>query len=109
MAYDEQLVDHLREIATGVPGVSEKKMFGGLAFLVQGNMAVAAGSDGLLVRFPPHRAEELLAEPHTDEFVMQARSMKGWLRVVRTGLTTYADVERWAAIGFSYAATLAPK
>jgi len=109
MAYDEALADQLREVASGVPGVSERKMFGGLAFLVHGNMAVAAGSDGLLVRFPRDRTEDLLAEPHTDEFVMQERSMKGWLRVVPSGLTTYADVERWAEIGLGFAATLPPK
>jgi TfoX/Sxy family transcriptional regulator of competence genes len=109
MTYDEAMADQLREVATGTAGLSERRMFGGLAFLVHGNMAVAAGEDGLLLRFPPERTAELLAEPHTDEFVMPGRSMKGWLRVEASGLTTYDQVERWAAIGFSYAATLPPK
>ncbi|WP_345520464.1 TfoX/Sxy family protein [Nocardioides conyzicola] len=110
MAYDEKLADQLREIAAGVPGVSERKMFGGLAFLVEGNMAVAASKEGgLLLRVPPERTDELLAEPHTDAFVMRERSMTGWLRVDPPGVATYADVERWAGIGLDYAATLPPK
>jgi hypothetical protein len=110
MSYDEALADQLREVASGVAGVSERRMFGGLAFLVHGNMAVAASSEGgLLLRFPPERTDELLAEPHTDEFVMRERSMTGWLRVEPGGLATYDDVERWATIGLTYAATLPPK
>lgn len=110
MAYDEALADELREITTGLPGISEKKMFGGLAFLVHGNMAVAASSTGgLLLRVPPERTEELLGEPHTDEFVMRERAMAGWLRVDPPGLTTPAEIERWAQIGLSHAAALPPK
>jgi TfoX N-terminal domain len=110
MAYDEELADRLREVASGVAGVSEAKMFGGLAFLVHGNMAVAASSGGgLLLRFPPERSAELLGRPHTDEFVMRERAMPGWMRVEPPALTTADDVERWAEIGFSYAATLPPK
>jgi hypothetical protein len=110
MSYDEGLAAHLREIAAGTAGTSERKMFGGLAFLVHGNMAVAASREGgLLLRFPPERTEELLAEPHIDEFVMRERTMTGWLRVDPPGLTTAEDVERWAEIGLSYAATLPPK
>ena len=110
MAYDEELADRIREAVEGEPGLSEKRMFGGLAFLVHGNMAVAASSTGgLLLRVPPERTEELLAEPHTDEFVMRERSMAGWLRVDPPGLTSPAEIERWAQIGLTYAATLPPK
>lgn len=109
MAYDEALAGQLREVAAGTAGISERKMFGGLAFLVHGNMAVAAGEGGLLLRFPHDQTAELLADAHTDEFVMPGRSMRGWLRVDSSGLTTYDDVERWAEIGLSYAATLPPK
>jgi TfoX/Sxy family transcriptional regulator of competence genes len=109
MAYDEAMAARLREIAAGSAGISERRMFGGLAFLVHGNMAVALGEDGLLLRFPPERTAELLADPHTDEFVMPGRSMRGWLRVDASGLTTDDELERWAAIGLSYAAALPPK
>lgn len=110
MAYDEELAGLLREIAAGIPGLSETKMFGGLAFLVNGNLAVAAsGQGGLLLRVPPERTEELLGEPHTDEFVMRQRAMTGWLRVEPTALTTPESVERWAVIGLDHAASLPPK
>ena len=110
MAYDEALADQLREITAGLPGISERKMFGGLAFLVHGNMAVAASKEGgLLLRVPPERTEELLGEPHTDEFVMRERSTQGWMRIAPAGLATFDAVERWAEIGLSHAATLPPK
>jgi TfoX/Sxy family transcriptional regulator of competence genes len=110
MAYDEELADQLREIAAGVAGVTESRMFGGLAFLVHGHMAVAAsGQGGLLLRVPPERTDELLREPHTDEFVMRERAMTGWLRIERPGLTSYDEVERWATIGLDHAASLPPK
>jgi len=110
MAYDEELAGQLREITAGTPGLSETKMFGGLAFLVNGNMAVAAsGEGGLLLRVPPERTEELLGEPGTDEFVMRQRSMAGWLRVEPDALTSYDSVQRWAAIGLEHAASLPPK
>lgn len=110
MAYDEQLAARLRELATGEPGLSEKAMFGGLAFLVDGHLAVcASGQGGLLVRVPPERTEELLGEPHTDEFVMQQRSMRGWLRVEAPGVASDEDLERWADIGLTHARSLPPK
>lgn len=109
MAYDEALAAQLREIGAGTAGLSERKMFGGLGFLVNGNLALAASGAGLLLRHPPERTEELLGEPHTDEQVMPERTMRGWLRVEPPGLSTPEDVERWARIGFSYAATLPPK
>ena len=110
MAYDEQLADELREITAGTPGLSESKMFGGLAFLVHGNMAVAAASKGgLLLRVPPERTEQLLGEPGANEFVMQHRAMTGWLRVEPSALTTPEAIQRWAAIGLEHAASLPPK
>ncbi|MFC7492786.1 MULTISPECIES: TfoX/Sxy family protein [unclassified Nocardioides] len=110
MAYDEDLAAQLREISAGLPGMSETRMFGGLAFLVNGNMAVAASREGgLLLRVPPERTEELLGRPHTDEFVMRNRAMNGWLRVEPPGLATYDDVQQWAEIGLNHAASLPPK
>jgi TfoX-like protein len=110
MAYDEELAGQLREVAAGIPGLSESRMFGGLAFLVNGHMAVAAsGQGGLLLRVPPERTEELLGEAGANEFVMQDRAMTGWLRVEPSALTSYESVERWAAIGLDHAASLPPK
>ena len=110
MTYDVELADRLREILTGEPGLTERKMFGGLAFLVHGNMAVAASSQGgLLLRCDPERGEELLAEPHTSPFVMRDREMAGWLRVEPEGVVDDADLERWAEVGAGYARTLPAK
>jgi TfoX N-terminal domain len=105
MAYDEELAARLREHLLGEPGLSEQTMFGGLAFLVNGNMAVAAsGTGGLLLRVPPDRTEELLAEPQAAPFEMGKREMRGWLRV-----DPGPDLGRWADIGVSYARSLPPK
>jgi hypothetical protein len=110
MAYDEQLAARLRDHLDGEPGLSEKKMFGGLAFLVHGNMAVAASAEGgLLLRVDPDRSGELLGEPHTDPFVMRGRSMAGWMRVLPEGVASDADLERWADLGVAHARTLPPK
>jgi hypothetical protein len=110
MSYDEQLAARLRDLLAGEPGLTEKKMFGGLAFLVRGNMAVAAsGQGGLLVRVDPGRTEELLAQPHTDSFVMRNREMAGWLRVEPAGCAADADLERWAGLGVTYARSLPAK
>ncbi len=110
MAYDEQLADRLRDLATGVPGLTEKKMFGGLAFLVHGHLAVAAsGQGGLLLRVPSADHDALLEQPHTDEFVMQGRTMAGWIRVEPEGVHDDTDLERWASIGLTHAASLPPK
>jgi hypothetical protein len=110
MAYDEQLAARLRDIVTGEPGLSEKRMFGGLAFLVNGNMAVAASHEGgILLHVDPERAAALLEEPHTDPFVMRGRRMAGWMRVLPEGLEDDADLERWADLGITYARDLPPK
>ena len=110
MAYDEQLAARLRDIVTGEPGLSERRMFGGLAFLVNGNMAVAASHEGgILLHVDPERATGLLDEPHTDSFVMRGRRMAGWMRVLPEGLEDDADLERWARLGITYARGLPPK
>lgn len=110
MAYDEALAGRIRDLVVGEPGLTEQKMFGGLAFLVNGNMAVAASKEGgLLLRTDPARTEELRGEPDADPFVMRGKPMNGWLRVRREGCETDADLERWAEIGLGYARTLPPK
>lgn len=110
MAYDEVLAQRLRDIVTGEPGLSEQKMFGGLAFLVNGNMAVAASKEGgLLLRNDPAAQEELMARPGAYEFEMRGKPMNGWLRVEPEVLDDEATLERWAEVGVGYARTLPPK
>ncbi|GAC1317145.1 MAG: TfoX/Sxy family protein [Thermoleophilaceae bacterium] len=110
MAYDEELADRLREIVLTEDGVSERQMFGGLAFLINGNMAVSAsGQGGLLLRVDPDETGALLEQPHAQLFEMRGRSMQGWLRVDAEGLGTKRDLERWVAHGVAYARSLPPK
>jgi hypothetical protein len=90
--------------------VTEKAMFGGLAFLVGGNLAVSAsGRGGLLLRVDPAETEALVADPHADRFVMRGRAMDGWLGIDVAGIDTDADLQRWVAIGVAYARSLPPK
>ena len=110
MAYDEDLANRIREAMAGEAGVTEKKMFGGLAFLVGGNMAVAAsGQGGLMVRVSPEETEELVAKPHAKPFVMRGREMDGWLRVDAEGVRTKRGLEPWVRRGVAYARSLPPK
>jgi len=110
MAYDEDLANRIRELVAGEPAVSEMRMFGGLAFLIAGNMSVAAsGQGGLMVRVDPDATEDLLAEPHARPFEMRGRAMDGWLRVDPEGLHTKRQLERWVRRGVGYARSLPPK
>ena len=110
MGYDEELADRLRERVQGEVGVSEKRMFGGLAFLVNGNMAVSASSQGgLLLRVDPSRAGPLAAEPDAQKAVMRGRELDGWLRIGPEGVRTAQDLERWVSIALDYARTLPPR
>lgn len=110
MAYDEGLAQRIREIAEGEPGLSEKKMFGGLGFLVSGNMAVAAsGRGGILVRIDPSRADELTSQDHVERMEMGGRTMAGWLEVGDPAVADDAELERWVGIGLEFARTLPPK
>ena len=110
MAYDEDLADRLRVALQDVDGVTEKKMFGGLAFLVNGHMAVAAsGQGGLLLRCPPERTESLLREPGVGPFEMRGREMDGWLRVDPGAVTSDDVLARWVAVGVHHTSGLPPK
>ena len=110
MAYDEALAERIRALLAGEPGVSEMRMFGGLAFLVDGNMAVAAsGKGGLMVRVDPDQTPALLAKPHARPFEMRGRSMQGWLRVDDDGLGDDAKLGEWVRRGLSHARSLPPK
>src|SRR3954452_7334526 len=110
MAYDEDLANRIRELLAGEPGLTEKKMFGGLAFLVGGNMSVAAsGQGGLMVRCDPEQTGELLEKPHARPFEMRGREMDGWLRVDDEGIRTKGELERWVRFGVESAPPLPPK
>jgi len=110
MAYDEDVANLIRELMADEQGVTEKKMFGGLAFLIGGNMSVAAsGQGGLLVRVDPAQTEALLEEPHAAPFEMRGRAMDGWLRVDPEGARTASDVGPWVQRGVAYARSLPPK
>src|SRR3954447_9035571 len=89
VAYDEDLANRIRELLAGEKSVTEKKMFGGLAFLIGGNMSVAAsGQGGLLVRCDPDETDKLVTKPHARRFEMRGREMQGWLRVDDEGVKT---------------------
>ncbi len=110
MAYDDVLAARIREVVEGEPGLSEKAMFGGLAFLVAGKMAVAAsGQGGLLLRIDPADAETLTREPHVRRFEMRGRAMDGWLNVGAEAVERDDDLRRWVETGVDYARTLPPK
>ena len=107
MAYDEDLATRIRELLAGEPGVTETRMFGGLAFLVGGNMSVAAsGQGGLMVRVDPEHTDALLAKPHARPFEMRGRPMQGWLRVDAEGVRTKRQLEPWVRRGVAYARSL---
>jgi len=110
MAYDEDLANRIRELIAGEAGVTEQRMFGGLSFLVGGNMSVAAsGQGGLMVRVDPDQTDTLLAKPHAQPFVMRGREMKGWLRVDSEGVRTKRQLAPWVTRGVAYARSLPPK
>src|SRR3954466_1926503 len=108
MAYDEDLANRIRALMAGEKGVTEKKMFGGLAFLIGGNMSVAAsGQGGLLVRVEPSSYDALLKEPGAGPMDMGGRGpMRGWLRVAPDVLTDEQTLAAWVTRGVSYARSL---
>jgi TfoX/Sxy family transcriptional regulator of competence genes len=110
MAYDEDLANRIRELIAAEAGVTEKRMFGGLAFLIGGNMSVSvSGRGGLMLRCDPAETEELRRKPHAGPFEMRGRVMDGWLRIDSDGLRTKAQLERWVTRGVSYARSLPAK
>jgi hypothetical protein len=110
VAYDEQLAGRIRELVAGEPGLTEQKMFGGLAFLIGGNMAVAAsGQGGALVRVDPAESDALVAKTKAYPMEMRGRAMAGWLRVDSEDLRTKRQLEQWVARGTAYARSLPAK
>ena len=110
MAYDQELAERVRECVAGTGTFDEKSMFGGLAFLIDGHMAVAvSGQGGLMVRVSPQDAEELLTRPHVAPMVMSGRRTKGWLRVAEQAVDSDADLAGWVARGVATVRSLPPK
>jgi TfoX/Sxy family transcriptional regulator of competence genes len=110
MAYDEDLANRIRELVAAEAGVTERRMFGGLAFLIGGNLAVSAsGRGGLMLRCEPAETEKLRHKPHARPFEMRGRVVDGWLRVEPEGIRTKRQLERWVARGVRYAQSLPSK
>jgi TfoX/Sxy family transcriptional regulator of competence genes len=110
VAYDTELADRIRYMIGAEPGVTEKKMFGGLAFLVGGNMAISAsGQGGALVRVDPGESSALVAAGNATVAVMGGRTMKGWLRVTSDDLDSDEQLTEWVGRAVGYARSLPPK
>ena len=110
MAYDEDLADRVRELLGPERGIEEKKMFGGLAFLVGGNMAIAAsGQGGVLVRVDPEQSDRIVSTTAAQPMVMRGQPMAGWLRVDAEDVATKRQLEKWVKLGVGYAKGLPPK
>ena len=110
MAYDEDLANLIRELVADDPALTEQKMFGGIAFLIGGNMAVGvSGQGGLMVRVKPGESEKLLQKPHARPFEMRGREMRGWVRVDAEGVRSKRQLEPWVKRGVTYARSLPPK
>jgi hypothetical protein len=110
MAYDEELATRIRELVAGESGLTEQKMFGGLAFLIGGNMAVAAsGQGGVLVRVDPRESDDLVATTSARPMEMRGRQMQGWLRVAPEHVRTASELSEWVDRGTAYARSLPAK
>jgi TfoX/Sxy family transcriptional regulator of competence genes len=109
MAYDERLAARIRRILSSAAAVSERKMFGGIAFMVGGNMACGVIGDELMVRVGPDGHDDALAEPHVRIMDFTHRPIRGMVYVGVPAIKSDADLERWVARGAAYAQTLPPK
>ena len=110
VAYDEELAGRIRDLVGDEPGLTEQKMFGGLAFLIGGNMAIAAsGQGGILVHADPEASDALVGT--TDAYLMEMRGkqMRGWLRVDSENVSTKPKLAKWVELGTSYARSLPAK
>jgi TfoX/Sxy family transcriptional regulator of competence genes len=110
VAYDEALAERIRELVAAEKGVSEQRMFGGLAFLIGGNMAIAAsGQGGILVRVGPEQSDRLVATTKASVAVMGGRRMSGWLRVASADVRTKPQLSKWVTLGTTFARSLPAK
>jgi hypothetical protein len=110
VAYDEELAERIRRLIGDEPDLTEKKMFGGLAFLIGGNMAIgASGQGGVLVRVDPAQSDTLVATTNASLMEMRGQQMQGWLRVAPEHLRTKPELSKWAKLGTAYARSLPAK
>jgi TfoX/Sxy family transcriptional regulator of competence genes len=109
MAYDEGLAQRIREALADLPDLVEKKMFGGIGFMVQGNMACGVNKEDLIVRVGPARYEEALTQPHARPFDFTGKPMKGWVMVAPDGYEAESDLNHWIHQGVDFALSLPGK
>ena len=109
MVYNETLVQRIRDLVLELPGVDEKRMFGGIGFWLHGNMACGVNQDDLIVRLSPDQASLALQQRHVRVFDLTGRPMQGWVVVRPEGVSEDSDLRRWVQQGFDFAATLPPK
>lgn len=109
MAYDEVLAERVSSVLGAVPGLEAKKMFGGVGYMISGNMAVGVHKDKLIVRVGHEGFEEKMSMPHTVPFDITGKAMKGWLMVEPAGVATDDDLNYWIDQGVNFAKSLPPK
>ena len=109
MAFDDALAQRIRKDLGNRAGLTEKKMFGGIGFMLGGNMACGVHGQDMIVRIQPEETEKALAEPHTRRFDLTGRPMKGWILVEPAGVVTDAALRKWLGVGVKYAESLPPK
>jgi hypothetical protein len=109
VAFDEALAARVRGVLRGTEGLAEKRMFGGLAFMVGGNMCCGVHGDDLILRLPPEQTEEALKEPHVRVFDMTGRPMKGWVLIAPGGVAGEDDLSSWVGRGLEFARSLPAK
>ena len=109
MAYDEKLAGRVRKLLAKRKAIAEKKMFGGVAFLLNGNVCCGVHADEMIVRLNPEETDQVLAKPHTRIFDMTGRPMKGWILVKSAGVASEDALAKWVSMGVSYAASLPAK
>jgi TfoX/Sxy family transcriptional regulator of competence genes len=109
MAYDEGLAHRIREIVSDQPGLVEKKMFGGVGFMLHGNMACGVNRENLIVRVGPEKYAAALAKPNARVFDITGRPMTGWVTVEPDGYESDEDLKAWVQQGIDFALSLPPK
>ena len=109
MPHDLHLEENIRSVLAGVPDLVEKRMFGGIAFLIRGNMACGVSRDHLIVRVGSDQYAQSLSEPFTEPFDLTGRPMKGWVQVLPDGYASLSNLEKWVGKGIKFAQSLEPK